>query len=300
MPITQDYILKGGLRASDEAAQAAIDGVRRQREQGAQRVHETNTQRAQQDAALRQLIRGKELDLSNDQAKAASDMANAEALRAKYGNSVAVHAGSASLGDTDPLARLLKRRELEKPQLTPAQVEAEKVTGKKVGDWEAAGGRPTAEQNVKQIGEVRKDLADGKRDTWDRVVGGATSGFPSLMGMVAGKEKARRDKVRNTAVMLARQSDPNPTQKQIEDIMGQIYDPSSSDMDNDQRLADYERKIQSTSRDMDQAATNLRTTGYTMPGLSGAAPAMSPSQGPQTKQINGRTYIKVPGGWKAQ
>lgn len=274
MAITQDYILKGGLASSDAAANNRLQADARSRLQTQQDQSAAERQREQQDAALKLLLTGKNADLSNDQAKAQSDIANAQALRDKYGNSVAVRAGSASLGDTDPLARLLKRRELEKPQLTPAETETEKKSGDELAKYETGGGRVVSDESLKTVKGVRDDLQ--KRDAYDRIVGGAVSGFPSVMGVVAPAEKARRDRAYSAAANRLKQlGDPNPTEVRIKETMGQIYDPSSDNETNDARLAAFERQLSGTRDQMEQNSANLRSTGYIMPGLAGSSPRSS-------------------------
>lgn len=221
------------------------------------------------DAALAQLIQGKQIDDQNKNAMYDKQLQTAQDLRSKYGPESNIDAGDVRIGGIDPLNALLKHRELSQPKLTPGQTEAEKKSADELAKFETAGGRSGAEQSIKQIEEVQKDLAGGKRGWWDRNVGGALSGHPQLMGAFASKEKARRDKVRSTALMMAKQSDPNPTQKQIDDIMGQIYDPSSSDEDIKARLTDYASRIKATNEQMKQAADNLSRTGYSMPGIAG-------------------------------
>jgi hypothetical protein len=252
-----DEAFKQGGSATD-----AYEGAKK-------RQQVTQEGQAERDARLAQLIKGQELKDASENAMYDKQLATAQDLRSKYGQEANIDAGQVRIGGVDPLMHLLRARELSQPKLTPGQISAEQTAAKKLADYEAAGGRSTAEQNIKQIGEVASDLKKGKRDWWDRKVGGLTSGFPSIMGTVASSEKARRDKVRSTAIMMAKQSDPNPTQKQIDDIMGQIYDPSSSDADNLARLKDYQTKIQNQNAQMQQAAGNLSRTGYSMPGIGG-------------------------------
>lgn len=161
-------------------------------------------------------------------------------------------------------------------RLTPAQESAERAAGKQVADWDAAGGRPAMEKNLGALDEVEKDLATGKRDGWDRGVGALLSGSPGLMGVFGSTEKARRDKARNTALTIARSTDPNPTEKQIETIMGQIYDPASSDEDNLSRIQRFKLEQGQKASQMEKASANYRNSGYATIGIGtqqGAPPA---------------------------
>jgi hypothetical protein len=270
-------------------------------ENAKKRRQTTEEGQASRDAALSQLITGHQLADEAKNSMYDKQLQTAKDLRSQYGSEANIDAGDVRIGGIDPLTHLLKARELQKPQLTPGQTEAERTAAKKLADYEAAGGRSSAEQNLKQIGEVKSDLTAGKRDTWDRKVGGALSSFPSLMGAFAPSEKTRRDKVRATALMMAKQSDPNPTEKQINEIMGQLYDPSSDDRSNLSRLDDYENKARAQNAQMQQSAANLSKTGYSMPGIAGNPAAKGiPQEAPQTKTIGGTTYVKTPAGWVAQ
>lgn len=147
--------------------------------------------------------------------------------------------------------------------LTPAQEAAERTVGKQIADFASAGGRPSMQKNLQALKEVQGDLVpNGKRDLWDRAVGTAFGTSPALLGLFGSTEKARRDKARNTALTIAKQTDPNPTEKQIEAIMGQIYDPSSSNEDNESRINRFLQEQESKMSQMEQAAQNYNKTGY--------------------------------------
>lgn len=161
-----------------------------------------------------------------------------------------------------------------KALLTPAQESAEKAVGKQIADFDAAGGRPAMEKNLNSLREVQGDLKN--RDMWDRGVGVLSGVAPSVMGLIGSTEKARRDKARNTALTIARTTDPNPTEKQIEAIMGQIYDPSSSNEDNKARIDRFLAEQEAKNAQMEQASQRYKQTGY---ATMGQAPAAAPQGG---------------------
>lgn len=246
-----------------------------------ERAQQDKIARNAQDAALKQLITGKQMDDVAKNAMYEKQLGTAQDLRAKYGSEANIDAGEVKIGGIDPLTHLLKARELQKPSLTPAQTASETASGKKLADYEAGGGRATSAKNIEQVQSVQDDLTpdakgNTKRDWYDRKVGGLLNGIsPTLMGSFAPAEKARRDKAYNAAMMLARQSDPNPTENQIRNIMGQIYDPSSDDATNLERVKRFQQQQRGVDADMSRAASNLQSTGYVMPGLSGNTPAPS-------------------------
>jgi hypothetical protein len=220
---------------------------------------------------LDQLSHKKELD----NAGRAEEAAAAQGLYGKYKGKASIKYGDVTL-NPESAASL-------RPVLTPAQEAAEKAAGKQVEDYTAAGGRPAFEKNVQSLDEASADLQGGagkepKRDTYDRWVGGATSGFPTVMGLLAPTEKARRDKVRNTALELVKKTDPNPTEKQVESMMGQIYDPSSDNASNLERVNKFKTQQRQTMQQREQAAANYRKTGYVTLGAGAPSPT-SPASG---------------------
>jgi hypothetical protein len=276
------------------------------------------------DAELRRLIRGKELDLDNNNTIHNRDLETAKRLRQEYGPKASVDAGTVRIGAEDRLKSFLM-------PLTPAQETSEKDSGKQVSNYETGGGRATMEKNLMALEKTDAELTSGKRDMWDRVVGGGAAKIsPTVMGWVAPAEKERRDRIHRAGGALVKQTDPNATQQQVEAIMGQIYDPSSDDATNLARVQDFLLEQKKKAAAIEAAAERLRTTGYAMPGLGGGGGRAAPSQdsgyedeeggvdeataeanlrdayrtqpgaqgAPETKVIKGVTYQKVPGGWK--
>jgi hypothetical protein len=217
--------------------------------------------------ALAKLILGdkQKADATARNQAAAEDLARRQGLKpGKY--SISASDSGMSINPEDPLKNFLL-------PLTPAQEAAEKTAGKQIADWDAAGGRPAMQKNLDSLSGVEEDLSTNKRDAWDRGVGALLSGFPGLMGLVGSTEKARRDKARNTALTIARSTDPNPTEKQIEAIMGQIYDPASSNEDNLSRIQRFKLEQQQKANQMEQASQNYRKSGYATIGNAKPASA---------------------------
>jgi len=244
-------------------------------------------QQQERDAKLRQLLQVQEQQAKEAAIARNRQLAEDEARRmgvkpGKYATSVS-ESGFSVNPESLSLANLLR-------PLTPAQETAEKATGKQIADWAAAGGRPAMDKNVQSLVEVERDLtADEKtgktkRDEYDRIVGGMLSTSPSLMGLLTPTEKERRDKARNTALTIARQTDPNPTEKQIEAIMGQIYDPSSSTEANRARISRFREEQQKKNKQMDQAYQNYMRSGYATiggvpdPRVGGGQAPLSPEE----------------------
>lgn len=179
--------------------------------------------------------------------------------------------------------------------LTPAQEAAEKTYGKQLTDYETSGGRGAMEKNVAELEKVKQYLGpEGERGPWQRGVGTLFGTSPSIMGMLSSTEKAMRDKARSTALTIAKQTDPNPTEKQIEAIMGQIYDPASSNEDNAARIESFLDQTRKKAVDMESAAQRYKQTGYaTMSPPKGRFQQPSaPSTGPHgaTVEQDGKTY----------
>lgn len=214
-------------------------------------------------------------------------LTDAEALRAKYGPDASVDTGPVKIGGR-PAALFAP------PKLTPAQEAAEKKAGAQIADYNAAGGRGAMEKTVGALDTVAADLVPqkdaagnvvgpAKRDNYDRYVGGTLGDWPTLQGLFAPTEKRRRDAAWSTAHGLAKQNDPNPTEKQIKEIMGTVYDPASRNEDNAVRIARLQEEQKQKADQMEQASQNYRNTGYVTlggPGIPSPAP-IEPQGGPE-------------------
>lgn len=219
------------------------------------------------------------------------------------GHKQSVHSGSASINFSDAIPNL-------RAYLTPAQEAAEKEAGKKISDFEG-GGKQGQEANIGQIQDVQNQLKAGKKDNYDRFVGGALESHPTLMGILAPSEKARRDQVQNAQLgMLHEAGIPRPTQWDIQRVFGQTYDSAADDASNAQRLTNSTNKMTAQKQAAQAQANQYHKTGYATIGSQ--APASAPQgsggvapapQAPQTKQgKDGLTYAKNPatGLWEAQ
>lgn len=326
--VTQaDLPLIGQITANSIAgAKVGADGYQAQKER---------------DAKLAQLIKGKELDLSNHKESTEFDsgvkqrerdyaLGQIIGARGKLPPGSNVRFGDVGIDTKAPTNIGM--------QMTPAQRTAEGEGGKSVQTYAVSGGAPAMQKNIDAQKTVLDELKGGKRDTYDRVAGKVLSWSPTLMKGLAPAEKARMDRVQNAALANIRATDSNPTQVLIDQTLSRAYDPAASDELNIERItADYETAL-AKKQQLDNAKANYDRTGYVTigggpavtrgsfsapqsivapddgsedPGTvddAGAEAAYQEavrsqgraSPGPQTKQINGRTYIKVPGGWKAQ
>lgn len=278
MPSPRELFFQMLAKGVDTGSAGAIQGIKGRQE----------SEQNDADRALRELLQGKAEAFKRDEDRGQRDYL--EQLR-KQNPGTAVTSGNYSINPEAPQSPRL--------QLTPAQEQAEKDAGKQITAYSVAGGKPALDKNLTAMEEVKKELAAGKRDNWDRFVGGAASslpliGGPTLMGFLAPTEKARRDKVRQAANSAAKATDPNPTEKQIEQIMGQVYDPSADNTTLEQKVGSFAQETRGKAADIERALGNYNRTGYATMGGAGG-----PSQ-PETKVINGVTYVRVNGGWKKQ
>lgn len=168
--------------------------------------------------------------------------------------SVSVH-GVGSIGAPMSPSQLM-------PKLTPAQEAAEGLAGKEITNYAVTGGKGALEKDLAALREAATELEDGGRDSYDQYVGGLLSTHPTLMGLLAPKEKARRDKVRNTVLDSIRKTDANPTEKQIENVMGQTYDPSSNNENNASRVRRFLTQQEKKAQQLEEAYQKYQDTGY--------------------------------------
>lgn len=247
---------------------------------------------AESDRKLRELLQGKQSEAAMAQLLAKGqqeqEAANVKAEREKGDLAALLGAHpktSVKVGDYSVNPEPLTNPNFMRPTLTPAQEQAERTVGKQIADYQAAGGKPAIEKNLQSLTEVQNELQGGKRDGYDRAVGTVFGTMPSLLGVFGSAEKARRDKARNTALTIAKQSDPNPTEKQIETIMGQIYDPASSDEDNLSRISRFHKEQTEKANNMEQASQNYNNSGYaTIGGVHKGQPQASGSMGMSAQQ----------------
>ncbi len=207
-------------------------------------------QQADAQQKLQEYLLGKKAQLEKEQL--ANQVNTAKGLRSYLGKDSRVSVGDISFDPRASMAAQLK--------LTPAQQAAETAAGKQIAEFEAAGGRPTLDKNIEQVQSGIKE-AQQNRDTYDRVVGAVAPDF--MMGLVAPKEKARRDTFRNSALGIIKQAvGGNPTLKEVEQIYGQIWDPGSTTDTNVERLQNYLSKAQGTRKQMEDASSRYKSTGF--------------------------------------
>lgn len=254
--------------------QQTLQGLQKRDQDAAKFGYDQSLQKDAQAASLEQLLGGKALDHVNKKDMLDTQVQQAEAWRKKYGNQIPVNVEGVSLGGIDPLAALIKARELSKPSLTPTQIEAEKSAGKEIANYKVKGGKPAMEKNIKALtaveAELGPDAKEGGRDWWDRNVGGLLSTSPALMGRFAPAEKGRRDRARNTALSIAKQNDPNPSEKQQEAIFGQVYDPASSNEENLKRIQGFAEEHRAKAAQLEAAEKRYDETGYATLGTGGS------------------------------
>lgn len=262
MAITNDFVLRGGLKDSDQAASAAYDDqVKKKMEQKAR------------DDGIANLIKGKQFDEGVDERKYARHLSTAEQLRAKHGVDTAIDAGDISIGAKDVYGALLKQKTLAKPELTPAETEAEKDAGKAIQTYAVSGGSAGMDKNQEALTEVEKDLVS-KRDMYDRGVGKALGWSPKMLGIFGPSEKARMDKAQAGAVGNIKATDSNPTQVLIDQTMSRVYDPAASNEQNAERIRAEKRLADSKRAQIEAARSNYDATGYATVG--GSAPSTAP------------------------
>jgi len=235
------------------------------------------------DRKLRDMLQGKEQSFKTSEAMRQKQ--EIEAMR-QANPKAALRVGDYSINPEpqDSLRNMLRH-------LTPAQESAERLAGKQITDYEASGGKPNVEKNLQALSDVKDDIAN--RSVYDRVVGGALNGFPTLMGLFNPSEKARRDKVRSVANNLARQSDPNPTEQQVNAIQGQVYDSASDNAANQDRVDRFYKEQQGKAAQMEQAAQNYNSTGYvTLGGVHKGQPA-TPGAAPQGAETPEQRYMRL-------
>lgn len=217
--------------------------------------------------------RQQESDLARASTQADLDMAMQTRGQLPAGSDIGVKGIRLNTPDPqDALRQLILGRQLRQRVLTPAEVAAEGVGGKKVAEYEISGGRPAADKAAAALSEVESDLTSGKRDKYDQTVGAMFGNWPSILGVVGPTEKARRDKAHNTALGLAKVNDPNPTEKQQQAIMGQVYDPASDNKANADRISSFKIEQAAKQAQIEAAAANYHKTGYATIGNPQAAP----------------------------
>lgn len=280
MAITQDYILKGGLRGAEEAANQRLAAMDKESLAKQQQQADLQKQTANNDDALRNLLQGKQADRETVAGNAAAAEAWAKKHNLKDGT-YSIHPSESGYA-IDPRAPMAPGA-----MLTPAQHSAEGESGKTIQNYAVSGGSAQMDKNQNALSEVETDLSGpidpktglrtgkGKRDTYDRVAGKLLGWAPSLLGVVAPTEKGRMDKAQSTAVANIKATDSNPTQALIDQTMSRAYDPRADDAQNADRIRAIAQEAETKRRQIEAAKANYDRTGYATIG----APAVS-RQGP--------------------
>lgn len=257
MPSVRDNFFAMLAKGAEMGSAGALQGIK-----GRQQAEE-----GEADRKLKELLQGKQQQFETD--KLARQKAQADEMY-RRNPKAAVRAGDYSYNPeaSQPL----------KMQLTPAQQSAETAAGKKITDFVAAGGRPAMEKDLAALQQAEQEVT--KRDAWDRNVGGALNSWPTLQGLLAPKEKALRDKVRNTALAVAKKTDGSPTQATIDQVLGGVYDSPSDNQSNKERISKFLEEKRKEAADMERAVGNYNATGYATMGVpqTPSAPAETPRQ----------------------
>lgn len=260
--ITKRDLEKGVLSGADAAANqrlAAMDAAAQKK--------------AEQDAKLTELIKGSQLKTQEAERQRQSDLEDVKSLRQLIGKDAGISAGHVKI---DP-------REAGGFVLTPAEQAAESAGGKKAAEY-MTGGRAAADAAMSNLQDVQNQIQGGKRDIYDRVVGGALQNHPSIMGLLAPSEKARADKAHNATLgALKAAGIQRPTQWEVQKVFGHSYDPSSDDATNLARIQAAAKKAAEMRQQSETEVQNLQRTGYVTPGVGGNAPMEpAPVQSPSS------------------
>jgi hypothetical protein len=250
-------------------------GAQENQEGSVHRAVQSSQQQAAHDAALAQLIKGKQMDLENAQSERAADLGDVKSLRELLGKDASITAGKVHIDPRmkEPTATVM---------LTPAQKAAETDAGKKVSEFKG-GGRESAASNIGQMQGVLNDIDTGKRDAWDRTVGGGLDHWPTLQGFLAPTEKSRRDTAQNAMLsMLHDAGIPRPTQWDIQRVFGQVYDPSADDATNKVRLQNAVSKMAQHKAAMENMVNQYDKTGYATIGGGGELTSPGAARDPQS------------------
>ena len=256
-------ILKANATASSDSIDSAMKAKR-----------DREAQRSQQDAALAQLIRGKELDQAGKQEMLTRQISEAERLRGQYGPEASVNVEGVSVGARDPLQALLRKRELEKPVRTEGQIAADKAFGQEYADFVAGGGIETANKNLQGLQTVQEKLKTAQEPTLlQRAAGYLPDSFRAA---ITPEAKAREDEVKAAIQNTLRQTlGAQFTAKEGEAILNRAYDPRLSNAENLKRVQKEAQALKAQLEQKMQSARQFESTG-SLVGL-GAAQGGAPS-----------------------
>lgn len=268
MAITQDYILKGGLRSSDEAANNRLQAMDQER-----------MQKAQQDAQLKQLITGKGLDTQENERQRQADLTDVQNLRRTVGKDANISAGHVKI---DP-------RVIEPGQnLTPGQKAADVNFGKEYSDYVAGGGGEAAKKNLGLLENVQSQLSDPNAKAPNLLERGAQALPDSLRSFLTPKIKMQEDQVRSAIQGTLRQTlGAQFTEKEGEALMRRSYDPRMSPTQNLQKMKPEIDALKSQLSQKQRSAEQFERTG-SLVGLGAAGRQQAPNNNPAPQAQPGR------------
>lgn len=247
-----------------------------------ERAQQDKTQRNAQDAALAQLIKGKELDQTGKQEMLTRQIGEAERLRGQYGPEASVNVEGVSVGARDPLQSLLRQRELQKPSLTPGQEAADKAFGKEYSDFIAGGGSEAAQKNLRGMEDVQDKLRTAKEPNLiERAAGYLPDSFRAA---ITPEAKAREDEVKGAIQNTLRQTLGSQfTEKEGTAILNRAYDPRLSNAENLKRVQKEAQALKSALEQKMQSARQFEGTG-SLVGLGAATGRPGPTMQQQLQQ----------------
>lgn len=269
------------------------------------RAQESKESALQRDAALRNLITGKEMD---ETGRVAGDARQAqmrqEAIDANVGRANAqatasgmkpgkysINAGEGSFSVNPEssfpgIGTLLG--------LTPGQEATDKDFGKDYSEYHAQGGNAGMKKNLQTVEEAVKDIEN--QDIWDQ----ATGHLPDwARGVVGPTGLAREQNLKGAVQGTMKQTlGAQFTEKEGKRVEDRAYDPRLSKEENIRRASKIANELRAQAAQKDAAAKHFQRYG-TLKGFNAVNAAVSSDPGPlETKVINGVTYEKVQGGWK--
>lgn len=131
----------------------------------------------------------------------------------------------------------------DKEIATTGTREIAKKTGEQYAAYQAQGGKAGVEKNIAALDTAIKQLKSGevRFGTLAKKVPFGSS--EDVLSFYDEKAKALVDSVRGSVNMRAALADPNPTEKQINAIMGRTIDPRLSNAENIKKLEDAKRAL---------------------------------------------------------
>lgn len=276
---------------SPDAAMAPYQRAQQQKMQQMESEAAAQRQQSQQDAALAQLIKGKEMEQQAKQEMLTRQISEAERLRSQYGPEASVNVEGVSVGARDPLQALLRKRELEKPMLTPGQEAADKEFGKEYSDLQAGGGIQGAKKNLQGLQSVQERLKSAPEPNFlERAAGYLPDSFRSALTPEA---KAQEDAVKGAIQNTLRQTLGSQfTEKEGTAILNRAYDPRLSNAENLKRVQKEAEALKSQLEQKMRSAQHFERTG-SLVGLGAAGGQSSSPQAVRKQYSPSRNQTKI-------